>query len=94
MDEPFGALDIRTRLQMQEMLMSIWEKITPTIILVTHDISEAVYLSDDIYIMNSNKGEIIKHIIPPFPFPRKKEIKRTKEFTDTVHMIEDIMTIR
>lgn len=92
MDEPFGALDIRTRLQMQDMLMNIWEQIRPTIILVTHDIAEAVYLSDDIYIMSANPGKITHHVSPNFAFPRRKEIKRTTEFRDTVHQIEDIMT--
>jgi NitT/TauT family transport system ATP-binding protein len=91
MDEPFGALDIKTRLQMQDMLMNIWEQIHPTIILVTHDISEAVYLSDDIYIMKANPGTIVHHVRPPFPFPRRSEIKRTPEFTETVQRIENLM---
>jgi len=91
MDEPFGALDIKTRLQMQDMLMNIWEQIHPTIILVTHDISEAVYLSDDIYIMKANPGVIQHHVKTPFGFPRNSEIKRTSEFRDTVHHIEDLM---
>jgi len=92
MDEPFGALDIKTRLAMQDMLMNIWERVHPTIVLVTHDISEAVYLSDEIYIMKANPGIITDKVIPPFSFPRRKEIKRTKEFSDTVHYIEDLMT--
>lgn len=91
MDEPFGALDIKTRLQMQDMLMNIWEQIHPTIILVTHDISEAVYLSDDIYIMKANPGVIVHHVKPPFAFPRRSEIKRSPEFTETVQFIENLM---
>ncbi|NJK98790.1 MAG: ATP-binding cassette domain-containing protein, partial [Bacteroidales bacterium] len=59
MDEPFGALDTYTRLKMQDFLIDIWEKVHPTIILVTHDISEAVYLGDDIYIMSANPGIIM-----------------------------------
>jgi NitT/TauT family transport system ATP-binding protein len=94
MDEPFGALDIKTRLQMQDMLMNIWEQIRPTIILVTHDISEAVYMSDDIYIMKANPGIIQHHIKPAFGFPRRKEIKRTNIFRDTVQHIEDLMINR
>ena len=50
MDEPFGALDINTRLQMQDLLTGLWHKFHPTIIFVTHDISEAVYLGDDIFL--------------------------------------------
>lgn len=91
MDEPFGALDINTRLRMQDMLMDIWMKVKPTIILVTHDISEAVYLGDDIYIMRANPGIITEHVKVNFPIPRVKELKRTPEFMNMVHMIEDKM---
>jgi len=91
MDEPFGALDIKTRLQMQDMLMNIWEQVHPTIVFITHDISEAVYLSDDIYIMKANPGVIQHHISVPFKFPRNKEMKRTPEFRDVVHHVEDLM---
>jgi NitT/TauT family transport system ATP-binding protein len=91
MDEPFGALDINTRLKMQDFLMDIWTKVHPTIILVTHDISEAVYLGDDIYIMSSKPGKIANHIKVDLPFPRKKDVKRTKKFIDTANQIEDLM---
>lgn len=89
MDEPFGALDTKTRLMMQDFLIDVWEKIRPTIVLVTHDISEAVYLGDDIYIMSANPGQIIKHIPNPLPFNRNREIKRKPEFVDLVYDIED-----
>src|SRR5688572_19387070 len=62
MDEPFGALDIRTRIQMQDMLIDLWHRFHSTIIFVTHDISEAVYLADDIYIMKSPPSKIVEHI--------------------------------
>lgn len=91
MDEPFGALDTRTRLMMQDMIIGIWEKVKPTIVLVTHDISEAVYLGDDIYIMSSNPGQIVHHVSVPFKMPREKSIKRTREFTEVVYDIEDKM---
>ena len=55
MDEPFGALDIKTRLSMQDLLTNIWHQFQSTIVFVTHDISEAVYLADDIYIMKTIK---------------------------------------
>ena len=61
MDEPFGALDINTRLQMQDLLSTIWNKFHPTILFVTHDISEAVYLGDDIYFMKSPPSKIVDH---------------------------------
>lgn len=91
MDEPFGALDIKTRLQMQNMLLDICQQVQATILLVTHDISEAVYLSDDIYIMSSNPGKIINHTKSPLSYPRNKDMKRTNQFYDTVQHIENIM---
>jgi NitT/TauT family transport system ATP-binding protein len=91
MDEPFGALDTYTRLRMQDFLIEIWEKVHPTIILVTHDISEAVYLGDDIYIMSANPGVIIEHIKADLPVHRTREIKRDKKFVDMVYHIEDMM---
>lgn len=92
MDEPFGALDIYTRLQMQELLMNILKKIKDmAIIFVTHDISEAVYISDDIYIMSANPGQIVKHYEIPFE-NREKTLKREKKFMEIVDEIEDKIT--
>jgi len=91
MDEPFGALDTNTRLKMQDFLLDIWNKVHPTIILVTHDISEAVYLADDIYIMSAAPASLVEHINPKLPGEKNREIKRTKEFVDMVYYIEDKM---
>lgn len=91
MDEPFCSLDINTRRTMQDMVMSIWNKIQSTIIFVTHDISEAVYLADEIWIMSSNPGRITDRIKIPLQPNRTKELKRTPEFTKLVYDIEDII---
>jgi NitT/TauT family transport system ATP-binding protein len=91
MDEPFGALDIQTRLNMQDLLASIWDKLKLTVIFVTHDISEAVYLADEVWLMSSNPGQIVDRIFDPLPYYRTKELKRTKQFTDLVYDIEDKM---
>ena len=91
MDEPFGALDTNTRLKMQDFLISVWERVHPTIILVTHDISEAVYLGDDIYIMGTAPSNIIEHMHVDLPFNRTKEIKRSQKFTEMVFYLEDKM---
>lgn len=92
MDEPFGALDVPTRLQMQDMLVELWEKLQPTVILVTHDISEAVYLADDIYIMSHAPSKIVHHVdvASVLPFNRKG-IKRDPKFMKLVHDVEDLM---
>jgi NitT/TauT family transport system ATP-binding protein len=91
LDEPFGALDIHTRLKMQEMLHSVWHEFQGTMILVTHDISEAVFLGDDVYIMGKNPGNIKQHIRMPLPLHRTRDIKRTPEFNNLVYQLEDIM---
>jgi NitT/TauT family transport system ATP-binding protein len=91
MDEPFGALDIKTRLQMQDLLEDIWLKFHPTIIFVTHDISEAVYLGDEIYILKAQPAHFVEHIHVDLPFHRTRETKRQKRFIELVHEVEDKM---
>jgi len=91
MDEPFGALDVKTRLQMQDLLIGIWEKFSPTILFVTHDIQEAVYLADDIYIMKHAPSRFVKHINIDLPFNRSRETKRMPHFDELVHEVEDAM---
>lgn len=92
MDEPFGALDIETRYQMQDLLAEIWVDIHPTIVFVTHDIPEAVYLGDDIYVMGRDPGNIIGHYRSPLPFKRDRSMKRQNNFRNQVSEIEDFMT--
>ncbi|MEZ4955421.1 MAG: ABC transporter ATP-binding protein [Saprospiraceae bacterium] len=91
MDEPFGALDINTRLQMQDLLASLWTEFHPTVVFVTHDISEAVYLGDDIYIMKSQPSDFVKHIQVDLPLVRGRELKREDRFIELVHKVEDSM---
>lgn len=91
MDEPFGALDVNTRLQMQEFLKGLWDKHDNTILFVTHDVSEAVYLADEIWLMRSNPGAIVDRIFVNklLPGKRTREIKRSAPFVDLVYQIED-----
>ncbi len=91
MDEPFGALDIRTRLQMQELLSDVWNKFQSTVVFVTHDIAEAVYLADDIYIMKSAPSRFVRHIPIDLPLIRTRETKRDPKYTELVHLVEDTM---
>ncbi len=93
MDEPFGALDTETRFEMQDLMQTlITKEITDTtIIFVTHDIPEAVFLSDQILLMQSNPGDIVDKINVKLPEIRTKELKRQNKFTDIVYDIEDRM---
>lgn len=91
MDEPFGALDINTRIQMQDMLLDIWNKFHSTIVFVTHDIAEAVYLADDIYIMKSAPSRFVEHINIDLPLERSIATKREPRFIELVHEVEDRM---
>ena len=91
MDEPFGALDVNTRLQMQDLLSDLWLKFHPTIVFVTHDISEAVYLGDDIYIMKSAPSRFVEHIKVDLPFNRNRDTKRDPHFVELVREVEDRM---
>lgn len=91
MDEPFGALDISTRLKMQDFLADIWRKALQdmTIIFVTHDIPEAVYLADEVWVMSANPGQIVEKLHIDIPIYRAKDMKRTKQFMDYVYYLED-----
>lgn len=91
MDEPFGALDINTRIQMQDLLADLWNDMHPTVIFVTHDISEAVYLGDDIYIMKHAPSRFVEHIQVDLPLHRDREMKRDPKFTELVRHVEDRM---
>lgn len=72
LDEPFGALDALTRIQMQQEILTIWEKERPTMILVTHDIDEAIYLGDRVVVMSSRPGTILNIFHIAIPRPRDK----------------------
>ena len=89
MDEPFGALDIETRQSMQDLLLSIWKKFSTTIVFVTHDVSEAVYLSDDIYIMKKAPSQIVEHINVKLPQDRTIDIKKTTQFIELEKEVEE-----
>ncbi len=91
MDEPFGALDIETRQSMQDLLLSIWSKFHTTIIFVTHDISEAVYLANDIYIMKKAPSHIVDHIEVDLPNIRNIEVKKSMRFLELERQVEERM---
>ncbi|GAA1735794.1 ABC transporter ATP-binding protein [Brachybacterium phenoliresistens] len=80
MDEPLGALDAQTRMLMQEELVALWEQERKTVLMVTHDIDEAIILSDRIIVMSGRPGTLREDITVPFARPRTVDIERTGEF--------------
>jgi NitT/TauT family transport system ATP-binding protein len=80
MDEPFGALDAQTRADMQELLLRIWYEAASTILFVTHDVDEALYLADRIYVLCARPGTIIEDVPVPFGRPREPSMKQRAEF--------------
>ena len=80
MDEPFGALDALTRAKMQAYLLQIWKKVDVTILFITHDLEEAIYLSDRILVLGVNPGGVREIIENPVPRPRSVEQFLSPEF--------------
>jgi len=80
LDEPFGALDAQTRSLMQELLTQVWEELHKTILFVTHDVEEAIFLSDRVFVMTARPGRIKAEIDIPLERPRSYELKSTEAF--------------
>jgi NitT/TauT family transport system ATP-binding protein len=74
MDEPFGALDAQTRVVMQESLLSLWAQVGTTIVFVTHDIDEAIFLADRVLLMSAGPGRILRDLRIDLPRPRTSKI--------------------
>jgi NitT/TauT family transport system ATP-binding protein/sulfonate transport system ATP-binding protein len=91
LDEPFGALDNQTRALMQEMLLGIWERDQKTVLFVTHDIEEAIFLGSRVIVMSARPGRIKADIPVNLPHPRSYRIKTTTEFvTLKERLVEEI----
>jgi len=80
MDEPFAALDEQTRMTMGHELLRIWSTTRKTVVFITHSLTEAVYLADEVYVMSSRPGRIIDHIQIDLPRPRTYEMMATDTF--------------
>jgi len=91
MDEPFGALDAQSRAQMQSYLLQIWRNVDVTIVFITHDLEEAVYLSDRILVLRSNPGRMQELVEVPVPRPRDPDQFLTPEFLATRKHLEDLI---
>ncbi len=88
MDEPFGALDAQTKLQLEEVLLSLWTNERRTVIFITHDLSEAVALSDRVVVMSARPGTVIADIKVDLPRPRSvRALQRDARYHDVYAMI-------
>ena len=81
LDEPFGALDTQTRSLMQELLLSIWESERKTVLFVTHDIEEAIFMANRVVVMTARPGRIKAEVAVPLAHPRHYTVKTSPEFS-------------
>ena len=91
MDEPFGALDPHTKSMMQLLMREIWVKEHPTVVFITHDIDEAVFLTDKIYVMSARPGKMIKRVNVYLPHKRTLDLKDSPEFIKIRKGINDLL---
>jgi NitT/TauT family transport system ATP-binding protein len=91
MDEPFGALDSQTRVVMQEILTNMWQQFRISVLFVTHDIEEAIFLSDKIYVMTARPGRIKAEITVPLSRPRTAEMTSSLPFLDMMQRLKTLI---
>jgi NitT/TauT family transport system ATP-binding protein len=91
MDEPFGALDPQTRLKMQTYLMEIWQNIDITVVFITHDLDEAIYLADRILVLKAHPGEVQEVVEVSVPQPRSPDQLLSPEFLATKRHLEELI---
>ena len=82
MDEPFGALDAQTRLVMQESLLDVWSEFGTTVVFVTHDVDESVFLADKIVVMSASPGKVVAEFDNPLPRPRSQEMATRPDYIE------------
>jgi NitT/TauT family transport system ATP-binding protein len=93
LDEPFGALDEFTREAMDLELLRIWSETAKTIVFVTHNINEAIFMSDRVAVMTPRPGRIVSVLDTPLPRPRERQLMRTKEFADLVFEARSLLGV-
>ncbi|XMB27333.1 ABC transporter ATP-binding protein [Paenibacillus sp. BR2-3] len=91
MDEPFGALDAQTKLEMQEMLLEVWEREKTTVMFITHDIDEAIFLSQRIIVMGAAPGRFLQQFEVSLPAERTPEVREHPDFLALKHEIVQLL---
>ncbi|MEN9581953.1 MAG: hypothetical protein RJA70_4962 [Pseudomonadota bacterium] len=91
MDEPFGALDAQTRSTMQDHLIRIWNEVDVTVLFITHDLEEAIYLSDRIVVLGANPGRVLEVIDVPVERPRRRDHLLSGSFLATKRRLEELI---
>jgi NitT/TauT family transport system ATP-binding protein len=91
MDEPFGALDVQTKETMQQFLLELWERLKISILMITHDVGEAVFLSQRVYVMTARPGTIQQEVNIGLGRDRAYEIRRTPDFYHYCEEITDLL---
>ena len=91
MDEPFGALDSQTRVVMQQILTNMWQRLRLSVLFITHDIEEAIFLTDRVYVMTARPGRIKAEIEIPLPRPRTAEMMSSVAFTQMLHKLRNLI---
>lgn len=91
MDEPFGALDAQTRATMQGLLLDIWQSVDITVLFITHDLDEAVYLADRIVVLGAHPGRLLEIVDVPLARPRRRDQMRSEQFWATRQRLEELI---
>ncbi len=91
LDEPFGALDAQTRRNLQDFLLALWQRTRATILMVTHDVEEAIYLSTRIYVLEPRPGRVAEVVDVPFGASRSPALKRDRRFLDLRDELADLL---
>ncbi|OZC50059.1 ABC transporter [Rhodococcus sp. RS1C4] len=91
LDEPFGALDSLTRTDMQEWLQDVWLRYRWTVLMITHDIREAVYLSDRVVVLSDKPAHVRRQVAVPLPRPREPMVVTTPEFAAVESELIDVL---
>jgi ABC-type nitrate/sulfonate/bicarbonate transport system ATPase subunit len=93
LDEPFGALDALTRRELQDWLLKIWRKFDRTVVFITHDVAEAVYLADRVIVMGPRPGRVVKDVTVDLPRPRRQSMLAEPKFGRQVTGLLEVLGV-